>query len=337
MEVGSSLIRMSKAIASEMVAIRSAVRASLEKLEPGEKVIVACSGGADSLALSFALAKEAPKLAIEVIGVTIDHQLQAKSGEQAARVLEQFAEMGISISEIVRVNVELIDGMEASARRARYKALRATADKFGAVRVFLGHTQNDQAETVLLGLARGSGTRSLSGMAEESEIYLRPLLAITRDQSVGACVEVGLTPWEDPQNEDPSFLRVRLRAQALPALESAIGPGVTSALARTAGLARDDADALDEWALREYADFEPGSLEIERLVTLPKAVRTRVLRLAIYAAGAPTGSLSADHVGAVEALVTEWHGQGEVSLPGGVKAGRLSGRLSLLPQPVKAM
>ena len=332
--VGSSLIRMSPTTVSAMEAIRGAVRTCLEKLEPGAKIIVACSGGADSLALSYALAKEAPKLAIEVMGITIDHQLQSGSGQQAARTIEQLAAMGISRSQVIKVKVELTDGMEASARRARYLALAQAARNYGGARVFLGHTQDDQAETVLLGLARGSGTRSLSGMAAQSGIYLRPLLGATRAQSLAACAEVNLTPWSDPQNQDQSFLRVRLRTQAIPVLESAIGPGIALALARSAGLARDDADALDEWANREFGALKPDSLEIKPLQGLPRAVRTRIFRLAIYAAGAPSGSLSVDHVLAVEALVTNWSGQGEVSLPGGVKARRISGRLSLLPPPV---
>ena len=316
-----------------MLVIRRAVRKSLEKLEAGDRVIVACSGGADSLALSYAISKEAEKLAIDVIGITIDHQLQANSAEQALRVLEQLTSMGISTSEILRVEIDLTDGMEASARRARYLALDAALEKHGATKVFLGHTLNDQAETVLLGLARGSGVRSLSGMAFDTGRYLRPLLAITREETEAACQESGLSPWSDPQNEDLSILRVRVRKEIIPILESTLGPGVVLALARSAALARDDADALDDWARTEFGTMQARSLEISRLVGLPRAVRTRILRLAIYDSGAPPGSLSADHITAVEALVSRWHGQGEVSLPGGVKVGRLSGRLSLLPHP----
>jgi len=316
-----------------MLAVRAAVRHFLEKLEVGEKVIVACSGGADSLALSYALVKEAPKFAISVIGITVDHQLQEHSGRQAHRVLEQFAEMGISLTQAIQVKVDRTDGMEASARRARYSALERASLQFGAAKVFLGHTQDDQAETVLLGLGRGSGVRSLSGMAADTGRYLRPLLGITRAQTEAACAEVGLAPWADPHNEDLSLLRVRVRKEVIPVLESALGPGVRAALARSAALARDDADALDDWAEREIGTMDANSLDIARLAGLPRAVRSRIIRLAIYQAGAPSGTLTADHVLAVEALVSDWHGQGEISLPGGVKAGRLSGRLSFLPHP----
>lgn len=160
--------------------------------------------------------------------------------------------------------------------------------------------------------------------------YVRPLLGITREQTVAACEGAQLTPWQDPHNLDRQYLRVRLRLDALPVLEATIGPGVSAALARSAGLLRDDADALDGWAAREFQDLDPESIEISTLEALPRAVRSRLLRAAMYACGAPPGSITADHVSTVEALVTAWHGQGEASLPGGVKARRISGRLSLL-------
>lgn len=316
-----------------MVAIRSAVRNSLVDLAAGAKVIVACSGGADSLALSYAISMEAPKLGIGIIGITIDHQLQPDSAKQALRVLDRFTAMGISISEVIRVDVELTDGMEASARRARYLALDGAGEEYGAAKIFLGHTLNDQAETVLLGLARGSGVRSLSGMAFDNGLYLRPLLGITRAQTEAACREAGLSVWEDPHNEDLSILRVRVRREVIPILESTLGPGLIQALGRSAALARDDADALDGWAAAEFATMQAQSLDIARLAELPRAVRSRILRMAIYRMGAPSGSLTAEHIAAVEALISNWHGQGEVSLPGGVKGARLSGRLSLLPHP----
>jgi tRNA(Ile)-lysidine synthase len=322
---------MSHSTERAMVAIRGAVRDELSECATGEKIIVACSGGADSLALSYAVAHEAQKLALPVIGVTVDHQLQKGSRDQAEKVLSQLHEMGIKQAEIRIVDVDLVDGVEASARRARYAALEAARLDHGATLILLGHTRDDQAESVLLGLARGSGTRSLSGMAKRNGVYLRPMLAITRAQSVRACQEVGLTPWQDPHNNDRKYLRSRLRTEGLPALEKCIGPGVGAALARSAQLLRDDADALDSWAKREFDQVDGRRIEVDWLLTLPRAVRTRLLRLAIYAVGAPSGSLSADHVSAVEALITSWHGQGEVSLPGGVKAARKSGRLSLLP------
>ena len=326
--VGSSLNPVSTNPAT--VAIRSAVRECLSSCSAGDTVLVAVSGGADSLALAAALVPESKNLLVNLVGVTIDHQLQENSGEQATKVITQLSELGIAQVEIVKVNVELVDGLEASARRARYSALDAAAEKYSAKLVFLGHTLNDQAESVLLGLARGSGARSLSGMARCTGRYCRPLLEITRAETLAACVENKLTPWVDPHNSDSRFARVRVRTEALPKLEESIGPGITEALARSADLLRDDADALDGWAAQVAAGLDLTDLEISLLADLPKAVRTRVIRMAIYAAGAPIGSITAEHVACVEAFVTSWHGQGACSLPGGVKVSRISGRLSLL-------
>jgi len=311
-------------------AVRNAVRAWLEKYEAGDTVLVAVSGGADSLALSYALSIEAEKLAISVIGVTVDHQLQTSSSAQAQKVVEQLSKFGIKCV-IKKVTVEIKEGLEASARKVRYEAINELAQQENTVAVFLGHTKDDQAETVLLGLARGSGTRSLSGMAYHNGIYVRPLLDITRIQNEEFCKEVGLDYWNDPHNQDSQFARVRVRNEALPILEKTIGPGISDALARSAHLLRDDADALDHWAKREEIHLDLLNLDCAHLETLPNAIRTRILRAAIYAAGAPSGSVSADHVSAVEALISAWKGQNALNLPGGVKVERISGRLSLSP------
>ena len=311
-------------------AVRNAVRTWLEKYEAGDTVLVAVSGGADSLALSYALSVEAEKLAITVIGVTVDHQLQAASSGQAEKVVEQLSKFGIKCV-IKKVTVDIKEGLEASARKARYEAINEVAQDESAVAVFLGHTKDDQAETVLLGLARGSGTRSLSGMAHHNGIYVRPLLEITRNQSEEFCKEVGLDFWNDPHNQDSQFARVRVRTEALPILEKTIGPGISDALARSAHLLRDDADALDHWAKREEIHLDLQDLDCAHLETLPRAICTRILRAAIYAAGAPAGSVSIEHVSAVEALISAWKGQGALNLPGGVKVERISGRLSLSP------
>lgn len=313
---------------SSVLAIRSAVRIWLEKFEAGDLVLVAVSGGADSLALAYALSLEAPKLAIQLHAVTIDHQLQSTSSAQAATVVQQMKSLGIETT-IEKVTVTITDGLEASARKARYAALDSVGDKLDAIAIFLGHTRDDQAESVLLGLARGSGTRSLSGMAPNHGKYIRPLLSITRAQTESLCSEVALIAWDDPHNKDSQFARVRVRTDALPTLEKTIGPGISEALARSAELLRHDADALDAWADREVREVDLADLECEHLVDLPQAIRSRIIRLAIYAAGAPVGSISANHVSAVEALITAWSGQGAAHLPGGVKVERFSGRLSL--------
>jgi len=318
---------------SALLDIRNAVRPFLENLTAGDSAVVAVSGGADSLALAYALVKEAPALAITLIAVTIDHQLQSGSGEQAKKVQEQLKAIGYQEVIIEKVSVVEKSGLEADARTARYAALDAIAHAYGATQIFLGHTRDDQAETVLLGLARGSGTRSLSGMAVVNGKYVRPLLQLTRTQTVAACAEADLTPWSDPHNLNEKFSRVRVRNKVMPILEEEIGPGIAAALARSAAILRDDADALDEMAQAVISRVDLSDLDCAALAELPRAIRSRVLRAAIYAAGAPGGSVSADHLAAVEALVTSWRGQGEASLPGGVKVARISGRLSLLARP----
>jgi tRNA(Ile)-lysidine synthase len=310
-------------------AVRNAVRTWLENYEAGDTILVAVSGGADSLALAHALSVESKEYVISVIGVTIDHQLQEQSSAQAEKVKLQLKEFGMDCI-IKKVTVNVKDGLEASARTARYEALQEVAKEKNAVAVFLGHTRDDQAETVLLGLARGSGTRSLSGMAHHNGLYVRPLLEITRIQNERYCEELKLHFWNDPHNQNPEFARVRVRNEALPALEKSIGPGIAEALARSAHLLRDDADALDHWAKREEIHLDLADLDCSHLEALPRAIRTRIIRAAIYAAGAPAGMVTLEHVSAVEALVSAWSGQGALNLPGGVKVERISGRLSLL-------
>jgi len=316
-----------------IVAIRNAVKPHLARLEAGDKVLVAVSGGADSLALASAILTESKEFAITPIAVTIDHQLQSGSGAQAEKVENQLKEMGYGKVLLQKVVVTTESGLEAGARDARYQALSTCAAQEKATKVFLGHTRDDQAETVLLGLARGSGTRSLSGMAIENGIYIRPLLQITREETVLACKEVGVEPWNDPHNGNTEFSRVRVRTEILPVMEEKLGPGIAAALSRSASILRDDADALDAIAQTEISHSDLANLDCEHLATLARAIRSRVLRAAIYAAGAPSGSITADHLSGVEALVTSWRGQGPLSLPGGVKVERISGRLSLLAQP----
>ena len=304
------------------VAIRNAVKPYLEKLEAGDTFLVAVSGGADSLALAAALLIEAKPLALNAVAVTVDHQLQENSSAQAEKVSEQLKGLGYGQVIIKKVVVTTESGIESGARDARYQALMESAKETKAVKVFLGHTHNDQAETVLLGLARGSGARSLSGMAIENGIYIRPLLALTREVTEAACQSAGIEYWNDPHNLNTEFTRVKVRLDVIPYLEEHLDPGISRALVRSAALLRDDADALDEWAEREATD-----LDCQRLAALPRAIRTRIIRKAALAAGAE--QLTYEQVGAVEALISAWRGQGAVSLPGGVKVERISGRLSL--------
>jgi tRNA(Ile)-lysidine synthase len=315
--------RLTPAIAD----VRRAVRASLERIEPVEiardgatvgptRVLVALSGGPDSLALAAATAFEARGRAGAVI---VDHGLQVGSAEVAERAATQARELGLDPVLVVRVEVGVTGGPEAAARDARYVALADAAATTGATAVLLGHTLDDQAETVLLGLARGSGAASLRGMDAVNGIYRRPLLGIRRSVTVQACEDAGLTPWTDPQNSDPAFTRVRVRTTVLPLLEAELGPGVAEALARTAEQLREDSAALDHFAeeiVEELADIaEAGiSLPASALEANPPALRQRLIRLAVQ--GEFHVSLSRAHTLEVARLVTDWRGQGPLDLPG---------------------
>lgn len=309
------------ALAPAVAAVRTAVRQALRDV--AGLVLVACSGGADSLALAAGTAFVAPRLGLRAGLVTIDHGLQPGSAERASQVATWAAGAGLAPAEAVPVTVAgRPGGPEAAARAARYEALIATARRLGASAILLGHTRDDQAETVLLALARGAGPRGMAGMPARREVdgvtLLRPLLDLSREQTRQACAALGLTPWEDPHNTDPAYARSRVRAIALPALVAALGPDVVANLARSARLLAADASALDELTPQPG----PGPLPIAELTGLPAALRTRVLHRWALALGAPAGALSHRHVAALDALVVDWHGQGAVHLPGGILVAR---------------
>lgn len=311
-----------------VAAVRRGVRAELDRLtEPGP-VVVACSGGADSLALAAAAVVEAGKRGRRVLGVTVDHGVQEGSAAQADRVVDQLAGLGVDETLTVRVSVGDPAGVgpEAAARHARYAVLEEVAARLGATVVLLGHTLDDQAETVLLGLARGSGGRSLAGMRRRYDVFARPLLDCRHDDTVTACQVEGIEPWDDPHNADPGFTRVRVRQRVLPVLEAELGPGVARTLARTADQLREDTGLLDELAEEVMARVAtPEGLLVEPLAPQPTALRRRVLRAAALSAGAPASELFREHVLGVDALLTDWRGQRWVDLPGHLRALRRDG------------
>lgn len=275
-------------------------------------LLVACSGGPDSLALALAAQVVGDRRGLGVRAVVVDHGLQAGSAEVAAQVAAQLGLRGVE-AVVLTVRVPAgPDGPEAAARQARYVALESEA-RPGEL-ILLGHTLDDQAETVLLGLARGSGTRSLAGMPARRGVFVRPLLGLRAELTAQACAELGAEPWQDPHNAELRFARVRVRDRVLPLLEVELGPGVAGALARTADLARRDADLLDELAGQTSLPGPGAPFPVAVLAELPPALRSRVLRSWLLAAGA--AELGAAHVEAALALVEDWHGQRWVDLPG---------------------
>ena len=299
---------------------------------------MAVSGGADSSALLAATCFVAPRLGLDVGAVTVDHGLQEGSAHRARDVAAAATRLGAEPVSIWHLTVTGPGGPEGAARRARYQALHSAAASARADAVLLAHTRDDQAETVLLGLARGSGSRSLAGMPAVSGLLRRPLLdlprSLVREAAEASAPALGLAVWDDPHNTDAAYARARVRHTALPTLEQQVGPGVGAALARTAALLRDDCDALDAWAEQEQGrllrDGPGGALDVDAvgLSALPRAVRTRVLRLAALTAGAPAGDLRHGHVTTLDSLVMADATGSVADLPG-VRAHRRAGVLRL--------
>jgi tRNA(Ile)-lysidine synthase len=311
------------------------VRAALAPLADGSTVIVALSGGADSLALAAAVAFEGPKRSIRPLAVIVDHALQTGSDAVADRAAGTAEGLGLS-ARIVRVDVVGDGGPEAAARAARYGALRSEAIAAGASAILTGHTLDDQAETVLLGLARGSGGASLQGMAVASDLdgvpLLRPLLDVRRATTLAACTAEGLAPWTDPHNSDARFTRVRVRERVLPVLEAELGPGIAEALARTAAQLREDADAFDIMIDETIEDIvEPAeagiAISVAALAANPPALRHRIIRRVVD--GEFHQWLTRAQTLEVARLVTDWSGQGPIDLPG-CRARRVGGRLEFI-------
>ncbi|MDQ2883853.1 MAG: tRNA lysidine(34) synthetase TilS [Actinomycetota bacterium] len=330
--------------------VRVAVRRFLDTHNSGDTVAVACSGGADSLALAAATVHCAGRLGLAVHGLVVDHQLQPGSARVAQTAAQALHRLGATAVRVLQTTVDGPGGPEAAARRARYAALREAAPT-GAL-VLLGHTLDDQAETVLLGLGRGSGPRSVAGMRELDPPWGRPLLGVRRTVTVAACAALGLLPWADPHNAEPRFRRVRLRTEVLPLLEDVLAGGVAQALARTAKQLQEDLDVLDGQALAllaaalrvpesnpdPYPDREsagvadpgvadPGAagLDVAALAQHPAALRRRVLRRWLLDAGVI--ELTDAHLRAADDLIGRWSGQGALRLPGDVELVRAHGRL----------
>lgn len=313
--------------------IRSAVADFFDRhpVSDGALVLVAVSGGADSLALVAAVRFVAGKRGLRAGAIVVDHGLQSDSATVAERAADTARALGLDPVEVVSAVVGTEGGPEAAARAARYAALRGEAERLGAAMILTGHTRNDQAETVLLGLARGSGPGSLRGMSEFEDGLGRPLLDVTHETTRLAALAEGLDPWDDPQNADERFTRVRVRHTVLPALESELGPGVVDALARTANLVRDDDDALDLLAAgmaHQVLGDDPVSFTASDVTSRPRALRTRIIRIAAERAWGTTLTLVQTH--AIDALLIDWHGQGAVDVTGGSVV-RHDGRVVFTP------
>lgn len=344
--------------------IRLAVREFLQRrlgsgqLSDGDLLLVACSGGADSLALAAATAFVAPRMGLRAGLATVDHGMQVGSGEHAAEVAALGEKLGLYPSRVwTAESYEAGFGPEGDARELRYAALTQAAKESGARAVLLAHTMEDQAETVLIGLSRGAGTRAIAGMPSVREIFWRPLLGARREDTEAACEELGLQAWQDPTNapdgpwqtaDGQPLPRAAVRHHVLPALAAALGQDPVPALARTADLAREDSDYLEEVALGHHhlltdtKTISVGgearavwSIDVNDLEALPAALRWRLIRELIVRSGAPPAQVGMTHVYGVDSLITDWRGQHGISLPLGLRARRSYGRLYVVPAPTQ--
>ncbi|WP_028267980.1 tRNA lysidine(34) synthetase TilS [Arthrobacter sp. MA-N2] len=309
------------------------VRDALASAGYPERILVACSGGPDSLALASAAAYFARRghvdgRSVSVAAVVVDHQLQEGSGQVAARTVAILEELGLSPVQLRTVEVAATGfGPEAAARDARHAALEAAATELDCQAILLGHTLDDQAEQVLLGLARGSGTRSLAGMRPARGKLLRPFLGLRRAETLEICAAEELETWHDPSNADPAFARSRTRVEVMPLLEDKLGPGVAESLARTAAILQQDADFLEQLAAESYADLlhrtDDGVwLPEDALRELAPALRFRVIAKAAADVGGQQPSYG--RLQAAEALLRRQGSAGPVQLPGSVSVHRVS-------------
>ena len=311
--------RLTAPVADLRRAVRDGFKAA--NIQPQDAILLAVSGGADSLAIAAAVAFEAPKQQIKTSVFIIDHALQPGSDQVAIKALERCKQLGLQ-GEIRKVNVlQTGDGMEAQARNARYEELEKARVETGAVAILTGHSQSDQAETVLLGLTRGSGLKSIAGMAvwDAERKLLRPMLGLQSDEIRQACKDQGIEFWEDPHNQDPSFTRVRIR-ELLKLMEAELGPKLTSALAKTASIASGAEEFLEEAAVfleqssRTSGNVRSQSYDAKALADSHPALRMQTLRHIALKLGAK--SLSMAQLETVSELVTNWHGQKSIPLSG---------------------
>lgn len=323
---------MNKSASQTVVALRNSVKACLEP--DTESVVVGLSGGADSLVLTAVAVWVGERAGFTVQAVVVDHGLQIGSAKIASSAAMAATMLGATSIEIRNVDVGTDGGMEMAARTARRAALLEVAN---GRPILLGHTANDQAETVLLRLLRGSGAHSLSAMSACTKTWHRPFLSHSRGDIETAVVELltplGITPWQDPHNFDEVFSRVRIR-NLLETLSQEFGPSIISGLVRTADMLRADNQVLDHMATESFRMSHNSetqvSMGVQELEDVSPAIRTRIIKLCfdqLTAGTRESSPLTHQHVMSVEALISSWSGQGGIALPLGVTARREYGRL----------
>lgn len=323
-----------------MVAVLAKVRQTIARYDLfscGEHVIVAVSGGPDSTALLLALAALAPEYGLKLTVAHLNHMFRGADAEADARWVADlarrlnvpFAREDTDVPELIRRTGMTV---EQAGRVARYRFYERLAREIGATKVAVGQTRDDQAETVLLHLLRGAGLTGIAGIRPKRRApygwVVRPLLEVSRAETEAYCAAAGLTPRHDPYNDDLAYLRNRIRKELLPWLETHANVRVKEVLAQSAAIWQEEEDYLAAAAQAAYRETATeGGRRVElvagRLLSLPLALRRRVVRLAFAAlVGGDVRDLGFEHTEALLALSTSRVGQ-VLDLPRGVRAERL--------------
>lgn len=307
---------------------RMAVKNSISHLDPNSSIGVGCSGGADSSAILFALSSmyrgsKASKIHVLII----DHQLQEITAEVSKNVAETALRLGFT-PHIIPVSITTTNsGAESDARTARYEAFEKAADDYNLSAILIGHTKNDQAEQTFLGMLRGSGTRSLSGIRETRGIYHRPFLnSLSRADTQKVCEENNYDYWCDPHNDHLMYKRVGIR-KMIKTVEETTGTSIVDPLVRTAQISAEDADALDFYTDMSYTSIESKNWDVKELSKIPTAVRKRIYRKKMSELGGKTDALTFEITNRIDDFIADWHGQKEVCVSNGIRVSRVNGKI----------
>ena len=310
-------------------------------IQPGESIVVGVSGGADSVCLLHILAKWQNEFDIKLHAAHLNHQLRdAESDADAEYVANLAASVGIPVTigkrDVADYSSERNCSIEEAARELRYNFLAKVARDVGAHRVATGHTRDDQVETILMHILRGTGISGLCGLEPSSPfpfyhselkaknlglVVIRPLLDITRQETLSYCQEHQLRPRFDSSNLSLSFLRNRLRLELLPSLRK-YNPSVDQALLRLAKIAKDDSSFIEQQALQlwdEVSRQEKNAICLDRkkIGSLPVALQSRLVRLALDRILGDTRDIEANHIEAIRSLLTKPVGK-RILLPHGI-------------------
>ena len=307
---------------------RNAIKRSLMHIDISDNIGVGCSGGADSSAILLGLStiyKNSNAKKVHV--VIVNHQLQEITDTVSLNTAKLAESYGFN-AHIVPVAINSTEGgAESAAREARYEAFNCMIQQYDIRAFLIGHTKNDQAEQVFLGMLRGSGTRSLSGIPEIRGIFIRPFLnELSRKDTQQVCVENEVDYWCDPHNDSLMYKRVAVR-KLIQETEKSAEQNIVDSLVRTAQISAEDAEALDFYANSAIQQLDKTGWLVKDLQQFPQAVRKRAYRIKLASLNAKSDSLSFKIVAQIDNLITDWTGQGAVSVSNRITAQRENSKI----------